>query len=321
MLLEMLSLARSKDLTSTKLYTGDGSLYQSVDMNVDTSSGKGFAIVGTRASSLYVPYTSTVGYGYSPIGNTLKGASNFASTGFQTTDGFTTGTFNKAGDDYVAVALSYGQNNIGSSDWGFSSVADPSFVPGSTQTVSHNLGSVPEAMWIWSSLDDGSGTKLWHWRWHSGSGFVYYDGDPSDPPVTNTDQPFNLTSTTFDVRGQLTQDGGSGYSTYYALLFGNGSYVRCGNFPNTGGGTVSVGWQPKVVIFYRQALGVNVMYNYIDVRDALGDNSSDLSTVWSPNTNDTFRTDDKITLSSTGFTLANLPYPLDQVDYHYIAIR
>ena len=319
MLLEMLSLARSKDLTATKLYTGDGSLNQSVEMNVDTSSGKGFAIVGTRASSLYVPYTSIVGFGYSPVGNTLKGASNFTSGGSQTTDGFSTDTFNGAGDDYVAVALSYGQNNIGVSGWGFSSVADPSFVPGSTQTVAHNLGSVPEAMWIWSSLDDGSGTKLWHWRWHSGTGYVYYDGDPSDPPVTS--QPFNLTSTTFDVSGELTQDGGSGYSNYYALLFGNGSYVSCGDF--TGNGTVSVGWQPKVVIFYPEpTYGIlNKMYNYIDVRDALGDNSSDLSTVWSDNTSDTFRTDDKITLSPTGFTLANLPSPLDQFDYHYIAIR
>jgi len=318
MLLEMLSLVRSKDLTATKLYTGDGNTYRSVDMNVDLSSAKGIAIVGTRAgSNTYLARSAALNFG--TVGNTLKGDSNLQIIGSGTTDGFQTFiTLNQLNYDYVAVALSYGQSNVGTSYWGFSSVADPSFVPGSTQTISHNLGSVPEAMWIWSSLYDGSNTQHWHWKWHSGTGFVYYDGDPSDPPVTNTDQPFNLTSTTFDVRGQLTQDGGSGYSNYYALLFGNGNYVSCGGF--TGNGTVSVGWQPKVVIFYPEpTYGIlNKMYNYIDVRDALGDNSSDLSTVWSPNTSDTFRTDDKITPNSTGFVSANLTS--SQI-YKYIAIR
>lgn len=318
MLLEMLSLARSKDLTSTKLYTGDSNYLQSVDMNVDLSSGNGFAIVGARAGSTYLnSYSEAISFGSN--GNTLKGPSHLQLSGSGTADGIDVySVTNLTGYSYVAVALSYSQSNIGTSYWGFSSVADPSFVPGSTQTVSHNLGSVPEAMWIWSSLDDGSGTQLWHWRWHSGTGFVYYDGDPSDPPVTNSDQPFNLTSTTFDIRGQLTQDGGSGYSNYYALLFGNGNYVSCGDF--TGNGTVSVGWQPKMVIFYRKPSPIilNKMYNYIDVRDALGDNSSDLSTVWSPNLSDTFRTDDKIIPSSTGFTSANLGLA---DAYNYIAIR
>lgn len=315
----MLSLVKSKDLTATKLYSGDGSAVQSVDMNVDLSSGKGFAIVGTRSSVGYVPYSAAIPFGSVQTGNVLKGESNVSAGGSQTTEGFSTTTFNKSGDDYVAVALSYGDNNIKASGWGFSSVADPSFVPGSTQTITHNLGSTPEAIWIWSYVDDGSGLKSWHHRWHSGTGYVYLDGydattgSPSAPP--GSAQPFNITSTTFDISGELTQDGGSGYSQYYALVFGDGSYINCGSF--TGNATVSIGWQPKAVIFYRNAL-TNEMWNYIDVRDVLGDNTGDLSTTWTPSTSSSVRTDNKIVPSSTGFTAANLNPSLG---YNYIAIR
>ena len=320
MILEMLSLSEAKDVTSTKLYSGDGSVPQSVDMNVDLSSGKGFAIVGSRTNVAIQPFSAVGPFGSVNSGNVLKGESSVQTTISGTVDGFSTSTFRTIGDDFVAVAVSYGNNNVKPCDWGFSSVVNPSFVPGSTQTITHNLGSVPEAIWIWSYLDDGSGPKSWHHRWHSGTGYVYLDGynQPSgtSSPPPGSAQPFNLTSTTFDVSGELTQDGVSGnLSQYFAIVYGDGNYVYCGGF--TGNATVPIGWQPKVVIFYRDALA-NEMYNYIDVRDALGDNSSDLSTVWSPNTSDTFRTDDKITPNSTGFVSANLTS--SQI-YKYIAIR
>lgn len=320
MILEMLSLTRSKDLTGNAIYTGNGGT-QEIDLNVDlaTPSPDGFAVIANRDNT---GWANIVGVANSFTGNSLSGESQITLGGSLTTSGvLVAGTTypNQSTKKYVTFGVTVGNTGASLANWGFSTIADPSFVPGSTQTISHNLGVVPEAMWIWSYVQ--SSPKRWHHRWHSGTGYVqlegydYNTGSPSPPPGTT--QPFNLTSTTFDIAGELTQEGGGGgYSQYYAVLYGNGQYVSCGGF--TGAGAVSLGWEPQVVLFYESSTGLNTTYNYIKSRDILGNNSGDYSTTWTPAASGTtpLRTDDKIIPSSTGFTVAGLTG-----GYNYIAIR
>lgn len=320
MILELLSLVKSKDLTANALYRGEGFTHE-VDLNVNLTPGMGWGFVCDRYNS---GWANVINVGGSLTGNLLSGESQITAGGFGSIDGITvSGPFypDILNDYYVAFGISKGGSSTTLQDWGYSSIADPSFVPGSTQTITHNLGVVPEAMWIWSYA--GSGTpKRWHHRWHSGTGYVYLDGydyqtgNYSPPPGTS--QPFNLTSTTFDISGELTQvGGGGGYSEYNAILYGNGQYVYCGSF--SGAGSVSVGWQPHTVIFYPATAGANVMWNYIKSRDDLGNNTGDYSTTWTPDaasSPDLKRTDDKIIPSSTGFTVSGLTG-----NHNYIAIR
>jgi hypothetical protein len=124
-----------------------------------------------------------------------------------------------------------------------------------SQTISHNLGSVPGCIIVKGTSNSGRNWAVWHRSLGSNNDYLWLEStaaQASSATYWNNTAP---TSTGFTVGGAGNTNGGS--ETYVAYLFahdaggfgltGTDNVISCGSFTTDGSGnaTVSLGYEPQ----------------------------------------------------------------------------
>jgi hypothetical protein len=244
---------------ATHLYTGNGSTGQSITNGIDLSTKGGLVWTKARSSAFSHGLVDTARGATNTLVSNLTDASTVYSTvtAFNT-NGFTVGSSaiaNQSGDTYAS--------------WTFRK--QPKFFDvvtytgtGSSQTISHNLGSTPGCIII-KKLDSttyNAGWAVYHRSLTNPS--QYYLRLDTTSAETNYGANFisGVGSTTFTVEGGSGFLGLSG-STYVAYLFahnaggfgltGTDNVVSCGSFttPSSGDATITLGYEPQWLLVKR----------------------------------------------------------------------
>jgi len=312
-----------EEVFSTYLYAGTGAA-QTITNNIDLSTKDGLVWVKGRTGAWEHKLTDTVrGATKGLISNT---------TGAQTTDTGGVTSFSTTG---FVLGADGNYNYPGGGayvSWTFRE--QPKFFDvvtytgngGSSQTINHNLGSVPGCMIVKST------NAVNNWKvYHRSLGTPAYEynlnlntNDPRDfSPSRWASDP---TSTTFSVASN-TDVNASGV-TYVAYLWahnaggfgltGTDNVISCGSFSTDGSGnaTVNLGYEPQWLMYKcSSAVGdwemVDVMRGWVvgvNNDNGLRANSSDAESTGS----------NRGEPSSTGFNCVSFP---TNRDFIYIAIR
>ena len=170
------------------------------------------------------------------------------------TNGFSTGTtngfsINLAGDSNIAWTFRKQPKFFDVVTW---------TATGSTQTISHNLGSVPGCI-IVKRTSASAAWYVYHQSLGANAAIILNNTNPADTGVPNYWNGTSPTSTQFTVGDYVSATG----STYVAYIFahnaggfgltGSDNVITCGSFTTDGSGaaTISLGYEPQWVITKR----------------------------------------------------------------------
>ena len=252
-----------EDVFSTWLYTGNGST-QTITNGIDLAGEGGLVWIKNRTASVGHALFDTIrGDNTFLLSNTTAGNSSNG----QTLTGFTSSGFSLGSDPGSFVNGSF--NYV---SWTFRE--QPKFFDvvtytgnGSTQNISHNLGSVPGMIWV-KRTDTSSNWVCYHSSLPSG--YILYPNDIAAqdnfgtiPQGTfgNNSTPVAPTSTVFTIGSQATVNASGG--TYVAYLFahdaggfgdaGTDNIISCGSYTGNGttGNTVTLGYEPQYILIKR----------------------------------------------------------------------
>jgi len=244
-----------EDVFSCFLYTGTGAT-QTITNNIDLSTKGGLTWIKGRSGATGHRLTDTARGVTKSLASNSTDAEATESTGLTafSTTGFTIG----ADADYNTSAATY-------VSWTFRKQAKFFDIVtytgnGSTQTIAHNLGSVPGCI-IVKNTSDSTNWPVYH-RGCSGTGDTIIL--LNDTYIAQTNTAFNNalpTSTNFQVGNPSGTNGtNANGNTYVAYLFahdaggfgltGTDNVISCGTYTTDGSGvaTVSLGYEPQWVL-------------------------------------------------------------------------
>ncbi len=320
-----------EDVFSTYLYTGNGST-QTITNGIDLSTYGGLVWTKNRQDSDLYHVLSDSATGPNNVLRSNSAAAAFTYTGNGwSVPVFSTNGYTTSNSGYVSQSVS-GLNQFVS--WTFRK--QPKFFTcgtytgtGSTQTITHDLGSAPGCIII-KKIDSttyNAGWAVYH-RSLTNPNNYYLRLD-----LTNAEANYggsfisNVTSTSFDVNGASGLLGLSGSSyVYYAFahnaggfgLTGTDNVISCGSFTTDGSGNASVnlGYEPQWIMAKAASGTVSDWFMYDNMRGLdvsngsyLRANSSASETAVSP-----------MRINATGFSVANSTFDASAT-YIYIAIR
>lgn len=323
-----------EDVFSTWLYTGNGST-QTITNGIDLAGEGGLVWLKSRSSFSATEFRQPDHF----LTNTTGSSRNFlssnktdASAGFLAVSSFNSNGFSL--DNQGDGASFGGRGNLPGvtyASWTFRKA--PKFFDvvtytgnGSTQSISHNLGSIPGFI-IVKRTDSTGNWICWH-RSIGSSGYILLNS-PGSQGGTSGAWPWNNTAptdATFTVGyavgvNTAFQPNLSG-ATYVAYLFahdaggfgddGTESVIKCGSFNDASAGSVDLGWEPQWILWKP-----NVADNWKIVDNMRGFLASGSSTILYPNSASAESGANVLTITSTGFN-----YPSsNSTNNFYIAIR
>jgi len=312
-----------EDVFQTWLYTGNGST-QTITNGIDLS-GKGglvwsksrspnplnhFLCDTVRGRDYYLISDATVAQqGPSPAGRDI---SSFNSNGYSLGIG-ANADINNNGQNFVSWTFREQPKFFDVVTW---------TATGSTQTISHNLGSVPGTIIVKRT----SGTSSWfvyHRSLGANAAVFLNNTNPADTGVPNYWNGTAPTSTQFTVGDFISVSG----STYVAYLFahdaggfgltGADNVISCGSFTTDGSGTatVSLGYEPQWLLWKRS----DSTSNWLLLDNMRSWNVGGNDSLLRPNTSDVESTGSNYGFpTATGFYMENM---VASATYIYIAIR
>lgn len=306
------------DVFSTDLYTSDGNNRDVVN-GVDLAGEGGLvwfkgrnvsgdhALYDTERGVLKTLSTNTTGY---------EVTDNSSLTAFNS-DGYsigTNGTVNySSGNNYVSWTWRQAPN--------YFDVVQYSGDSNATQDVAHNLGVSPGAILQRNIGRAGQQWSFWHKSvsdksayfnttdafFQTGGGLPFYIGQDV------SDTTFRVSSDGFDYQSNRSGD------TYIAYLFAdNEDLIKCGSYTGANPATVDLGWQPQWIMIKRSSgTGDWVIF---DTERGLGDGNE---LYLYANTSSTEATNQRLTLTATGFETNTTDYRISSngETYIYIAIK
>ena len=238
-----------EDVFSTWLYTGNGST-QTITNGIDLSGKGGMVWIKNRVDA----------YDHR-LFDTARGATKLlesSTTSAEITEAASLTSFTASGFT-LDSALKSNRNGSSHTSWTFRKAAKFFDVVtytgnGSSQTIAHNLGSVPGCIIVKRTDTGGYPWYVYH-RSLTNQQLLLLDSTSS---VFSSQQAWNYTdptSTVFSVGNDAAVNANGG--TYVAYLFahdaggfgdsGNDSVVSCGSFTTdfSGNATVNLGWEPQ----------------------------------------------------------------------------
>ena len=330
------------DVFDTVLYTGDGGTDRAIQVGsgVDFAAKGGLVWIKNRtsasnhvlqdtnrgageekklASNLYSGETGSSSTGY------IK---SFTSTGFKVDRGGTSSAeeTNRSSRNYVAWCMRKAQ--------GFFDVQTYTGNGTSGRQISHNLDSVPGAIWIKALTNSYNRSWIcYHRQTASSSPEDYYLVlDTTAAKTNSTNFADTAPTSTYFFVGNGTNVNQSGQE-YVAYIFGhndarfgssqNKSIIQCGGYygnGSTNGTTVNIGWRPQFLIF-KNPSHASMNWRMYDTERGI---PSGLDPRLMPNTTDAEQTTfDKLDLTSTGFKTQHTGSDMNQNNtlITYIAIR
>ena len=318
------------DVFSTYLYYGD--VTDPITNGIDLSGEGGLVWIKIRNESYSHVLTDTErGAGQVLVTNSSSGSSGtYGITSFNS-DGFSldsTVTFNTS-KNYVSWTFrkAPGFFDVVTYTGTWDGVTTPH-----SQTISHNLGSVPAVIIIKQTNQ----TRNWI-VYHTSTGAgQYLSLSTTAAAAADTDFIDNTapTSTTFDVGASYStnQSGGS----YVAYLFahdaggfgtnGDESIIKCGSYTGNGvagGQQIDLGFEPQwLIIKAADSQTVNDWQMYDNMRGIHGYTSPTFnSETLLANTNDVEDQRYQIGVTPTGFNAIDSHNNTTNIEYIYIAIR
>ena len=248
-----------EDVFSTYLYTGNNGASKIITNNIDLSGKGGLVWVKNRTQAFEGAFVDTIrGAGYSLFTSTTgaQQGPNGILTAFNS-DGFTVG------------GTGYSNNGVPYGTWSFRlqkkffAIATWTGNGASTQTVSHDLGSVP-GMIISKSYSGATNWPVYHKSMNGGVNpeqyYLILDGAGQESNAVANWGNVAPTSTQFTVGGNNNVNG---YS-YIAYLFadqaggfgtsGTDNIIACGLATTDSSGNlnpVTLGWEPQYILMKR----------------------------------------------------------------------
>jgi hypothetical protein len=200
---------------------------------------------------------------------------------------------------------------------------------GSSQTVPHNLGSVPGCIIVKATSIAGENWAVWH-RSFTTNQVIYLDLTNA-VATTSTGNSFPVlpTATDFTVGFNGSQNGNG--TTYVAYLFahdaggfgtaGTDNVISCGTYAGTGSAvSVNLGYEPQWILI-RKIDGSTAGRNWTIYDSMRGIPTGGTDAMLRANTSDEEITAvNNVDLTATGF-IANSNIAEASVNYIYIAIR
>ena len=330
------------DVFDAFLYTGNGlatSSNRAIDVGIDFATNGGMVWIKNRSEIMDHVMQDTV----RGAGSTKRLASNssekenhgvnssggghissFTSTGFELNNGGSTSNLgvNSNADNFVAWCFRKAAGFFDIQTWTGNGTAG--------RTISHNLDSVPGAIWI-KSTSTSENWVCYHRQTDATSPENYYlslnaTTDKSDATVFNDTAP---TSTEFTL-GSDTKVNENG-TEYVAYIFAHNdarfgdnydkAIIYCGGYTGSSApNTVTIGWKPQFLIFKNPN---NNSMNWRMYDDARGIPTGVEPRLMPNLTNAEETTYDKLDITSTGFVLNLNNNDMNQpaVLHTYIAIR
>jgi len=311
---------------STFLYDGTGSA-QTITNNIDLSGEGGLVWLKER--------TSVGGLGWHSLFDTARGTAKYLSSNNTNAEASSSGVtaFNSNGFTLGDTGL-VNQNTGDFVSWTFRKAKKFFDVVkyvgnGSTQTISHNLGSVP-GMMIVKCLDNGGNWRVFHTSvGNTKGGYLAENLEFDDDVYWNDTTP---TSTVFTV-GNKSDTNGNGLN-YVAYLFAHNNndgefgpdsdqdIIKCGSYSGNGSSTgpvINLGFEPQFIMVKNSAAtgGWQVMDSMRGI--VTGGNDGRLQ--W--NTNDAEGSVGFVDLTPTGFQVTSTGSNMNtnNATYIYMAIR
>ena len=311
------------EVFSTFLHTGTGSS-QTITNGIDLSTEGGLVWLKIRNDdgSNNILYDTVRPLISGNISRLIANSTNAVNEGSNEVNSFTSTGFTLGG--------SYNTN--GSSldyvSWTFRKA--PKFFDvvkyvgnGSTQTISHNLGSVP-GMMIVKCLDNGGNWRVFHTSvGNTKGGYLAENLEFDDDVYWNDTTP---TSTVFTVGNKSDTNGNN--LNYIAYLFahnnndgefgpdGDQDIIKCGDYPTSGSGAaaVTLGFEPQFIL--RKRVDTADDWVIVDVMRGL---TQDDANSLEPNTSDAEASAGNLyDINATGFVARN---HAANATYIYMAIR
>ena len=248
-------------LFQTHLYTGNGTAGRNIENGIDLTKGGLVWIKGRETGPGGGSQGTTHDYYDTERGVSqwLSGTNDYASTAQGSGNGIT--AFNSNG---FTIGSGYnGSENINGEDtvaWTWRE--QPKFFDivtytgnGSTQDISHNLGSTPGMIWIKKT----SATSEW-FVWHRSVGNSHYLIRNTAAAKASYANWLNPTSTTISLQNDSTNNNSATYIAYFFAHNdddggfgepGDQDIIKCGSFTGTSSGEVSVnlGFEPQFIIY------------------------------------------------------------------------
>ncbi len=318
-----------EDTFSTYLYTGNGST-QTITNGIDLA-GKGGLVWVKQRNGTYPNVLSDSAQGFQ------KG---LVSNSTDATDGLTNGVTYQTGYA-TSTGLVLGSNTESNASsqtyasWTFRKQAKFFDVVtytgnGTTQAISHNLGSAPGCVIIKRTSGSADDWYVWHRSTTAGNYLKLNLTNAQSASAAaqifgNNTTTVNPTSTSFTVGNVAGVNANT--STFVAYLFahnaggfgasGTDNVISCGSLSHTNGAatTVNLGYEPQFVIFKGSSIA-NDWFILDSMRGMTVAGINDAYVV--ANTSDAESTSNLLGVSSTGFE-----FPSGQTTgtYIYIAIR
>jgi len=236
------------------LYTGNGST-QTITNNIDLAGEGGLVWIKDRSAA--------VSHG---LFDTVRGVNNYLSSNSaneQNVFGVVTNALTAFNSNGFSVGTSLGWLNASGDNlasWTFRK--QPKFFDvvtytgtGSTQTIAHNLGSVPGCI-IVKATNDTRSWAVYH-RSLGATKYIYLNSTGIGGTTNGFWDDTEPTSTVFTVRNDGDVNGPG--TTYVAYLFahnaggfglsGTDNVISCGSVVNTGNPQVTLGYEPQWVLF------------------------------------------------------------------------
>lgn len=318
-----------EDVMSCFLYTGNGST-QTITNNIDLSGEGGLVWTKDRQQANNNVLQDTVRGVSSVISSNLSngdlGYTNnitaFSSTGYSIGAGSEVNNSGGGGSTYASWTFRKAKK--------FFDVVTYTGNGTAGRTVSHNLGSVPGAIFVKKT----SGATNWR-VYHRSLGATKYlelntiEFESTETTIWNNTAP---TSTVFSVG---TDDGvNTNGATYVAYLFahdaggfgdaGSDNVITCGSYTGNGsatGPTVTLGYEPQWVLLKRST---GATANWILADNMRGTPVDGATAILYPNGSDSEETSTTaVSPTATGFQVkvAGTTYNANGATYIYIAIR
>lgn len=313
-----------EDFFSIRRYEGGG--FSTIDIGGVQSKFNGFSLI--KCLSLTTDwalkpfpnstFTKWIRSNTGDIGSNTGTHPNFNTNGdlYLQDTGSGTGLVSRSGEEYCS--------------WNFGSA--PGFLDvifytgnGTTQTINHNLGSTPGAIFV-KRLDTFDADSNWAINFSSMSSISKtLDLSSSDSVASDSDCFTASNSTSFSVGNDAQVNSNS--RIYVAFVFAsddarfgtnrNQSIIKCGKISSGANITVVLGFEPQFLLLKEDADNSSWEL-YDNIRGLTAQDVDD--SVLHPDTNASQTTSENIRLNSDGFKAKPLTNPLPN-DIYYIAIR
>ena len=299
----------------TTLYTADGTSSQTITNNIDLSTDGGLVLLKSRDTTSATWWYDTERGATKELRSDAATAESTESAGLTAfnTDGFTFGTRQNQSAYGNSVAWTFKQAS------NFFDVVTYTG-NGSTQNISHNLGSVPGTIIV--KKTNSTANWITYHRSLGNDKAVFLNLTSSQSTSSTYWNATTPTSSVFSV-GANSNTNGNG-DTFVAYLFAHDTsddgYIQCGGYTTDANedATVTLGWKPSWLLVKRSDGSTGADWRIIDSVRGVTD-AGDAAYLEANTTDAEAQTGDgRYTFTDTGFTQDNFGASRD---YIYVAIR